>query len=105
MVQAAVSYLEHARDDDQPEFAPVYNELSRFERHRLNLIYGTASEDTGYSPEQYDRVRELSRHVRALQRATLLHMRNENEINDEVMRKLENEIDSAEARFSATQTH
>jgi hypothetical protein len=32
-------------------------------------------------------------------------MRNENEINDDVMRKLEHEIDSAEARFAATQTH
>ena len=105
MVQAAVAYLDHARDDDQPEFATLYDELSRFERHRLNLIYGTASEDTGYGPEHYDRVRELSRHVRALQRATLLHMRNENEINDEVMRKLEHEIDSAEARFSAPQAH
>jgi len=105
MVQAAISYLDHARDDDRPEFAPLYDELSRFERHRLNLIYGATSEDTGYGPEQYDRVRELSRQVRALQRAALLHMRNENEINDEVMRKLEHEIDSAEARFSATQTH
>jgi hypothetical protein len=67
-------------------------------------MYGNVSDDTGYGPEHYDRVRELSRHIRALQRATLLHMRNENEINDEVMRKLEHEIDSAEARFSAPQT-
>jgi Na+/H+ antiporter len=105
MVQAAVSYLDHARDDDQPQFAPVYDELSRLERRRLNLIYGAPSDDSEGGPEYYDRARELSRHVRALQRATLLHMRNENEINDEVMRKLENEIDSIEARASAAQTH
>jgi len=105
MVQAAVSYLDHARDDDQPQFAAVYDELSRLERRRLNLIYGAPSDDAEGGPEYYDRARELARQVRALQRATLLHMRNENEINDEVMRKLEHEIDSAEARFSATQTH
>jgi len=33
----------------------------------------------------------------------LLHMRNENHINDEVMRKLEREIDILESRFAASE--
>ena len=103
MVQAAVAYLEHAREDDRPEFRPVYDELIRFERHRLNMVDGNVSEDTGYRPEDYERLRQLSFQVRALQRATVLHLRNQNEINDEVMRRLEHELDLVEARFSTSE--
>jgi len=103
MVQAAVAYLEHAREDDRPEFRPVYDELIRFERHRLNMIDGNVSEDTGYRPEGYKRLRQLSLQVRALQRATVLHLRNQNEINDEVMPRLEHELDLVEARFSTSE--
>jgi monovalent cation/hydrogen antiporter len=99
MVEAALTYLEHARDEDQPEFAPVYDELIHFERHRLNLFSDSASQETRHRPEDYKRFRDLSRLVRAVQRAAILNLRNENEINDEVMRKFEHELDSAEARF------
>jgi monovalent cation/hydrogen antiporter len=102
MVEAALTYLEHARDEDQPEFPPVYDEFIRFERHRLNLFPDNASQEVGYRPEDYKRFRYLSRQVRALQRAAILNLRNENEINDEVMRKFENELDSVEARFEAS---
>jgi CPA1 family monovalent cation:H+ antiporter len=99
MVEAALTYLEHARDEDQPEFAPVYDELIHFERHRLNLFSDSASQETRHRPEDYKRFRDLSRLVRAVQRAAILNLRNENEINDEVMRKFEHELDSAEGRF------
>jgi hypothetical protein len=100
MVQAAVAYREHAREDDRPEFRPVDDELIRFERHRLNMMDGNVSEDTGYRPEHYERLPQLSLQVRALQRATVLHLRNQKEINDEVMLRLEHELDLVEARFS-----
>jgi monovalent cation/hydrogen antiporter len=103
MAQAAVAYLDHARDDDQPEFKPVYDELIRFERHRLNMVGADAAEETGYRPEDYLRLRQVSSQVRALQRATILHLRNQNEVNDEVMRRIEHELDLAEARFSASE--
>jgi monovalent cation/hydrogen antiporter len=102
MGEAALAYLEHARDEDHAQFAAVYDEMIRFERHRLNLISGETSQETGYRPEDYQRLRDVSSHVRALQRATILHMRNENEINDEVLRKLEHELDSVETRIAAS---
>ncbi len=102
MVEAALTYLEHARDEDRPEFAPVYDELIHFERHRLNLSSDSASQETGHRPEDYKRFRDLSRRVRAVQRAAILNLRNENEINDEVMHKFEHELDSVEARFEAS---
>lgn len=103
MVEAALAYLEHSREDDQPEFTPVYDELIRLYRRRMNVIENNESAEAGYRPEDYQRWRDLSRQVGALQRATILHLRNQNKINDEVMRDLERELDLAEARYSTSE--
>jgi monovalent cation/hydrogen antiporter len=103
MVEAALAYLEHSREDDRPEFTPVYDELIRLYRRRMNVIENNESAEAGYRPEDYQRWRELSRQVGALQRATILHLRNQNKINDEVMRDLERELDLAEARYSTSE--
>jgi monovalent cation/hydrogen antiporter len=102
MVEAALAYLEHAKEIGPPDSTIVYEEMIRFQRHRMNLIDGTSDEGTGLTAEHYDQMRDLSKHVQALQRATILHLRNENQINDDVLRKLEYELDLVEARFSAS---
>ncbi|MGA7090050.1 MAG: Na+/H+ antiporter [Candidatus Acidiferrales bacterium] len=98
VADAALAYLEHAKEGDKPEFARVYDLLVRAERHRLNVLTGKIAENTGYSEEDYQRFREIAGQLRALQRATLLHLRNENQINDNLMRKLEREVDIMETR-------
>ncbi|HEX4002634.1 MAG TPA: Na+/H+ antiporter [Candidatus Acidoferrales bacterium] len=101
IIEAAVAFLEDRRDDDDGQFAVVYDDLLRFQRRRLNTIESNNSAEIGYRPEDYARWRELSREIRALQRASLLNLRNHNEISDEVMRKLEHEIDLMDAGFSS----
>ena len=100
MIEAALAYLEQARDIDNARFAPVYQDLIRIQKHHLNLLPGNRSVETGYTPEDYVRYRELTRNVRALQRAALLNLRNYNKINDEVLRRLEQEIDLFEVRYA-----
>jgi hypothetical protein len=68
----------------------------------LNILEGDSSEETSYRLDDYKRFRELSGQIRSLERATILHMRNQDQISDEVMRRLEHEIDLMEARFSAS---
>jgi Na+/H+ antiporter len=102
MAEAAVSYLEHLREAEGDRFTPVYDELIRDQRRRLNILEGDSSEETSYRLDDYKRFRELSGQIRSLQRATILHMRNQDQISDEVMRRLEHEIDLMEARFSAS---
>jgi Na+/H+ antiporter len=102
MVDAALAYLQHARESEPPESASVYDTLIRFQSYRLKMIDGKAAEDPGKSRDLYERYREVSGHVLALQRATILHMRNENQINDESLRKLEYELDLMEARFATS---
>ena len=102
MVEAALAYLEHSREDADANSVPVYDELIRMYRRRLNVLEANHSAEPGYRPEDYTQWRELSRQVSAIQHATVLHLRNENKINDDVMRKLERELDLAEARFSTS---
>jgi len=99
MVEAALAYLEHSREG-QSDFAWVYGELIGNFRRRLNALEGNDSVAAGYRAEDYDCWRELTKQVSAIQRATILHLRNQNTINDEVARKLERELDLAEARYS-----
>jgi CPA1 family monovalent cation:H+ antiporter len=103
MIEAALAYLEHARELDEAGFAPVYKDLIRIQKHHLNLLPGDRTVETGYTPEDYVRYRELTKNIRALQRAALLNMRNHNKINDEVLRRLEQELDLFEMRYASSQ--
>ena len=101
MIEAALEYLRHSRDDDKPEFASVYDDLMRLQKGRLAMLQGHAQEESEYGVENYRRFSELSRHVIAVQRATILLLKNEDKINDEVRRRLETELDLLEARNSS----
>jgi monovalent cation/hydrogen antiporter len=102
MAEASLAYLEHAREADVPKASPVYDELIRVQRRRLDLLHQKEHGDGAYSREEFERFQQLSAQVRSIQRAALLNLRNQNGINDEVMRKLEREIDILEARFAAS---
>lgn len=103
IIDAALAYLESARESDRSEAAPVYDELIRVQKHHLNLLTGPRHADTGYTPQDYALYRELSQSIRALQRAALLNLRNHNKINDEVLRRLEQELDLFELRYADSQ--
>ena len=103
MVKAALAYLEHSREDAEAEFVPVYDELIHTYRRRLNALESNHEAAPGARPDDYQRWRDVSRQVGAVQRATVLLLRNQNKINDEVMRKLERELDLNEARYSASE--
>jgi len=102
MVNAAIAYLEHSREDAEPEFVPVYDELVHTYRRRLNALESNHEAEPGARPQDYEQWREISRQVGKIQRATVLLLRNQNKIDDEVMRKLERELDLNEARYSVT---
>lgn len=97
MVEAAIGYLEAARKSDTEEFAPVYEELARFERRRLSALQhdgaSASAGQSGYRAEDYERMRAVLQNMRAVQRAAIFRLRNDNKINDDVLRRLEHELD------------
>jgi monovalent cation/hydrogen antiporter len=102
MIEAALAYLESARESDGPEFEPVYDELIHVQRHRLNRLDAKEGAAADHDPRHYDRYIELTRKIRALQRATILNLRNQNQINDETLRKLEYELDLLDTQYAAS---
>jgi CPA1 family monovalent cation:H+ antiporter len=101
MIEAALAYLEAARESDGSEFGPLYDELMHVQRRRLAYFEAKDAAGIGHEPKQYDRYLELTRQVRSLQRATILNLRNQNQINDETLRKLEYELDLLDAQSTA----
>jgi len=103
MIEAAIAYLEHAKEDCAPGDMGVFDDMIRAQRRRLNTLNQNEEVDAGYRPIDYKRLRDVSRQVRSLQRAAILNLRNEHKISDEVLRKLEYEIDLVEAGYSVAE--
>jgi monovalent cation/hydrogen antiporter len=100
MVEAALAYLEQARLKDGDEFAAIYNEIEQRYKNRLTNLIG--QDDQGVAADRYGYARylELSRNLLGTERQTALKLRGDGRINDEVLRKVEHELDLTETRLS-----
>jgi CPA1 family monovalent cation:H+ antiporter len=100
MVEAALAHLEDARKKGGTEFAAIYDDLEQRYRHRLANLTGQADEEIGANPAKYARYYALTRELLRAERRTAVKLRNEGRINDEVLRKVEHELDLSETRLS-----
>jgi CPA1 family monovalent cation:H+ antiporter len=96
-LQAALSHLEEARGRDRPEYAAVYDDLAQHYREQLDALTRT-TDGNADTPLQYNKSRALYHELLRVQRSTLLRLRREERINDEVLRELERDLDLQEAR-------
>lgn len=104
ITQAALAYLEEARDGASELLAPVYDDIIRRRRYRLAFLDFEGAESTDEAQRlDFQRMREVSSNVRAVERAALLNLRNEHRINDEVLRTIERELDLSEARLASSE--
>jgi CPA1 family monovalent cation:H+ antiporter len=100
MVEAALAHLENARKKDGDEFGGVYEDFEARYKHRLAKLTGTADEEIGANPAVYARYVEFARELLRAERQTAMKLRDEGRINDEVLRKVEHELDLSEERLS-----
>jgi Na+/H+ antiporter len=99
MLKAALTYLKSIREQDgQADFSGVFDDVEQHYRHRLSVIDGDSDGD-GFGPTHYRRHLELSRDLIQLQRRAAVNLRNEGRINDDLLRKLERELDLEEERL------
>jgi Na+/H+ antiporter len=96
-LRAALAHLEETRGHDRPEYAGVYDDLAQHYRERLASLSGEA-DTTETAPLQYQKYRALSFELLGIQRRSLLRLRRDGRINDEVLRNLERDLDLQEAR-------
>ena len=103
MVEAALTHLEEARKKDSVEFASIYEDLAQHYKHRLAKLKGADNVEIGANPAAYGRHIALTREMLRAERQAAIKLRNEGRINDEVLRKVEHELDLNEKRLSLIQ--
>jgi CPA1 family monovalent cation:H+ antiporter len=101
VIEAAVSHLEEARVRDSEESADLYEDLTLHYRQRLaRLQPGDGNQE---DIADHDRYIELSLETLRIERETAIRLRNEGRINDEVLRRIERELDLTESRLAITE--
>jgi CPA1 family monovalent cation:H+ antiporter len=96
MTEAALSYLDAAQTKDEDAFAEVYQDLVLHYRQRLATLPADAE-----ARESAEHNRHVALTVDSLrvERTTAIRLRDQGRINDEVLRRLERELDLNEARL------
>jgi Na+/H+ antiporter len=102
ILQTVLQYLENLCQEAKSEHTPIYQDLIRRYRTRLTLIEsvrGEAKAEREVAVARY--ARNLSQELLALERSTAVILRNEDRINDEMLRTIERELDLSEARLES----
>jgi len=100
ITSTALSHLESARSEDHEDFAAVYDDLSHRYTRRLASLSKENSDENGMSNQELSRYRTILGELLRLERRTAVRLRNEGRINDEVLRKIEHELDLSETRLT-----
>ena len=101
MIGAGLEALGRMRSQDRPEFDAIYDDLAQHYQRRLRALEDTNNSDNAadeISPAQEQRYGEITQKLREAERAAALKLRDENEISDAVLRRLEGELDLLDMR-------
>jgi CPA1 family monovalent cation:H+ antiporter len=100
ILKTVLDYLKDLSRQAKSDHAAIYEDMTRHYQIRATLIEAGGIE---MQPEReivlarYER--NLAQELRALERSTAVMLRNEDKINDELLRTIERELDLGEARF------
>jgi CPA1 family monovalent cation:H+ antiporter len=101
MLLAAMNQIHAIRKRGDAGDDEILADLLHHYQQRFEETNQTAEGDVGVLPE-YEQYRNLSGQLRATERSTLLRLRDENKINDEVLRTLEQELDLLDTHNRST---
>lgn len=100
IASAALAHLEDARGQDVPDFSVVYDDIAKRYARRLASLSKENSGSDGMSNKELQRYRAVLAELLRLERKTAVRLRNDGRINDEVLRKIEHELDLSETRLA-----
>jgi len=98
VIEAAMSHLDGARERDVADSAPVYEDL--FQHYRQRLASLELGDGTQNQRSEHNRHVALSLEALRIERETLIRLRDESRINDEVLRRIERELDLTVSRIA-----
>jgi len=100
ILKAVLDYLRDLSRQAKSDHAAIYEDMIRHYQARSTLIEGGGEEikpEREIALARYER--NLAQELRALERSTAVMLRNEDRINDELLRTIERELDLSEARY------
>jgi monovalent cation/hydrogen antiporter len=100
ILQAALRHLEEAGQKDNPEFEEVYEDLAQHYRRRLSTLsddWERPGDDA--NPDLYKRYIDLSQDILRVERQAAVQLRGLGQIDDELLRRIERELDLGETRL------
>jgi CPA1 family monovalent cation:H+ antiporter len=101
MIAAALAQLRAEQERDGEQFHDVYEEIEERYRHRLGALQESERDsDRNQSTAHVSRYKELLRQLMRIERHTVVSLRNQGRLNDEVLRRIEHELDLSEMRLS-----
>jgi len=100
MIDAALALLAEMRDKSGTQFGKMYNDIEQRYRWRLANLTGLDDHGEAVDREGQAHYLELLRNLVHAERRAAVGMRDSGYINDEVLRKVERELDLTESRLS-----
>jgi CPA1 family monovalent cation:H+ antiporter len=100
ILNTVLEYLRGLSQEAKSDHAAIYEDMIRHYQARATLVDAGGEElkpERELALARYER--NLSQELRALERSTAVILRNEDKINDELLRTIERELDLSEARF------
>jgi CPA1 family monovalent cation:H+ antiporter len=98
MFAAALHCLDGMEAGQKPGDDWIVEDLAHHYRHRLDALNEDARHADSAIRGDYREYRTIARYLRSVERAALIELWTKNEINDEVLRELERELDLEDAR-------
>jgi CPA1 family monovalent cation:H+ antiporter len=103
ILNTVLDYLRDLSRQAKTDHKEIYQDMIRHYQARATLVEGGGEEmkpEREIAMARYER--NLGQELRALERSTAVILRNEDKINDEMLRMIERELDLSEARFQNT---
>jgi CPA1 family monovalent cation:H+ antiporter len=100
VIEAALSHLNDAKAKDRKESAALYEDLTRHYHQRLASLQPGGGNQGAIA--DHERHLELSLEALRVERGAAIRLRDEGRINDEVLRRVERELDLNESRITTT---
>jgi Na+/H+ antiporter len=103
MTVAALKTLKELRKEGEPKNAEILDMLEGVYRRRLALLENAPGAQEG-ARQAFEQQQLLAQELRDVERAVALRLRAEGRIHDEVLRRLERELDLLDARFAESES-
>jgi CPA1 family monovalent cation:H+ antiporter len=97
ILKSAIDEICVLLSEDIPGNKKVLGDLLHVYQQRFEEVRTASATSLSDTPDHAE-YRRLESRLRAVERSTVLRMRDQNQINDEVLRKVERELDLMEAR-------